>query len=185
MSEHIVSGYCIHPILKYGLEKTKTGSIISKKIYYTGPDAVEHFFSALITIVKQMNNLYSEITNTMHLNEFLTRGRPEEDVEDDYVREGDTNTAQSKEEDLQLKGRKVYDHCHWTEDYRGPAHSSCNLQLSVRKSEYLTRPRDLITKDLRTESISSSPATPLPNPKKELIYHHYHHQALLPPVQVQ
>ena len=166
MSEHIVSGYCIHPILKYGLEKKKTGSIISKEIHYTGPDAVEHFFSALITIVKQMNNLYSEITNTMNLNEFLTRGRPEEDVEDDYVREGDTNAAQSKEEDLQLKGPKVYDHCHWTEDYRGPAHSSCNLQLSVRKSGDLrpgdlTRPRDLITKDLRTESISSSPATPL------------------------
>jgi len=53
------------------------------------------------------------ITNTMSLKEFLTRGRPE-DVEDDYVREGDTKTAQSKEEDLQLKGPKVYDHCHWT-----------------------------------------------------------------------
>jgi hypothetical protein len=125
---------------------------------------VNKFFSALITIVEQMDILYQEegmkkqmldkksmeynqykcathchiceeeITNTMSLKEFLTRGRPEEDVEDDYVREGDTKTAQSKEEELQLKGPKVYDHCHWTGEYRGPAHSTCNLQLSASKS---------------------------------------------------
>ena len=48
MSELIVSGYCILPILKYGLENTNTGSIISKETNYTGPDAVNKFFQCLL-----------------------------------------------------------------------------------------------------------------------------------------
>ena len=79
----------------------------------------EQIFSVLITIVEQMDNLYhqvgmkkqmldknskeykqyqcstnchiceEEIINTMSQKEFLTWGRPEEDAEDDFVREGD------------------------------------------------------------------------------------------------
>ena len=44
-----------------------------------------------------------EIINTMSQKEFLTWGRPEEDAEDDFVREGDTKTARSKEEELHLR----------------------------------------------------------------------------------
>ena len=163
-SEHIVSGYCIRPILKYGLEKTRMGKIMGSEIFYTGPDAVKHFFSSIVKLGLYMEDLMKEegtkkkqldkkseeykeylrarychicedeITNTMKLVDFVKMDKPE-DYEEDYVTEKEEEeTPRTREEELWLLGPKVYDHCHMTGNYRGAAHAVCNLQLRVRKT---------------------------------------------------
>ena len=37
-----------------------------------------------------------------------------------------------------IESDKVRDHCHLTEKYRGPAHNTCNINVTQKQSKFLT-----------------------------------------------
>ncbi|XP_023348207.1 uncharacterized protein LOC111716929 [Eurytemora carolleeae] len=161
IQEHVLTGYTITPVLRYNLDKTEIGMNI-KPISYTGDDSLQHFFASGQEYLHAMELLHEveckkpifiekgseeyeshykddtchiceeEINCKISLKEFIKLKHEMKIEEDDYTLEKSMEIPMYDAN--WLKGPKVWDHCHVTGKYRGPAHSVCNQQLKGDKT---------------------------------------------------
>lgn len=105
-----------HTICSYGLAVNVDGDL---KNYYTyrGPDAITQFINKLLEIEQQLINLLKQVTPMKPLNSTQLA-----------IWNNRTNCHICN---TQLIGGKddVKDHDHYTGEFRGPAHSKCNIQF--------------------------------------------------------
>ena len=113
---HKPSGYSL--LTSCSLDKSK-----NKPTYYRGKDCMERFCDDLKEHVTRITNYEMEPMDP------LTEEEKEscKNQELCHICEKEFCTDNNK------KMRKVRDHCHYTEKYRGAAHSKCNLNNKIVK----------------------------------------------------
>jgi len=113
--KHIASAYCYNTVSAF--EKYKD---ILPLQTYTGPDAHVKFIQSLLDnedkLMKKLNK-NKEIIMTSEDNKYHKNN----------------NNCHICTKPIENINEKVRDHCHITGKYRGPAHSSCNLNLKYTK----------------------------------------------------
>ena len=92
--------------------------------FYRGKDCVENFCKKLKEIVTKIIN-YKE-------KEMI----PSTDIKNKFYEKQKKIHMQKKfcTNENEFKYKKVRDHCHYTEKFRGPAQSICNLKYKVPKN---------------------------------------------------
>ena len=113
---HKPSGYSL--LTSCSFDKSET-----KQTYYRGRDCVKTFCDDLNEHITRISNY------EMKPMDLLTEEEKEsyENQELCHICDKDFCTDNNKEM------RKVTDHCHYTEKYRGAAHSKCNLEYKIVK----------------------------------------------------
>ena len=116
VSEHTPSGFSVSTISSFR-------SIENKQDVYRGKDCVKKFCEFLREHAMKIINF------KMRKMKLLTKEQQEsyENAKICYI-------CEEKFENIYLKDKKyhkVRDHCHYTGEYRGAAHSICNLKYSV------------------------------------------------------
>ena len=111
--EHIVCSYA-YVIVRCDGQKSEIK-------LYKGEDASVHF-------LKEMRKECSRILDVIKSPTPLDLSVDEEE----HFQRADTCWICQKKTD----GDKVRDHCHITGEYRGPAHSNCNLKLALKPATY-------------------------------------------------
>ena len=118
VSEHIPSGFSMSTISLFK-------SIENKHVVYRGKDCMKKFCESLREhATKIINSKKKKMTS-------LTKEQQEsyENAEICYICKEKFENKYVKDKNC----RKVRDHCHYAGEYRGAAHSICNLKYSVPK----------------------------------------------------
>ena len=109
-----------HEACGFGFQVVRYDGKAEKPVTYSGADVVEVFFNHLECEVNNINNIFANpkpLTMT-------------EKNKIDY--ENTTNCWICKQEIKNNKNnQKVRNRCHFTGEYRGAAHKSCNLKLKI------------------------------------------------------
>ena len=114
-SKHEPSGYSLSLIFSFDATK-------NRHYFYRGKDCIKIF-------CKKLKELETEIINYEE-KEMM----PVTDIENKFY-EKQKNCHICKEELWkEIKYKKVRDHCHYTGEFRGAAHSICNLRYKVTKN---------------------------------------------------
>ena len=116
VSKHIPSGFSLSTISSFR-------SIENKDDVYRGKDCMKKFCEFLREHAMKIINFKKKMK--------LLRKEQQESYENAKI----CYICKEKFEDKHLKNKycKVRDHCHYTGEYRGAAHSICNLKYSVPK----------------------------------------------------
>ena len=111
MNVHIPPGWCVKSEFAHGDINNPTKA-------YRGKDCVERFCKHIVSEAKRLYSSFPELPMKP-----LTKAQNRE-----FSRARVCHICLSP---FKLNERKVRDHCHYTGEYRGAAHSSCNLQYKV------------------------------------------------------
>ena len=105
------SGWCIKSEFAYG----EVNNLIKM---YRGKDCIEEFCKHIVSEAKRLHRSFPE--------------KPMEPLTSKLIKaHSEAKVCHICLEGFKIKDRKVRDHCHYTGEYRGAAHSSCNLQYKV------------------------------------------------------
>ena len=127
INKHTPSGFCTY-------SKFAHGDISNPIKLYRGKDCAEVFCDHVIDETKRLHNMFPE----KEMKELTEDEKKCYDIaekchicDDKFIK-----WDESKKEDEDFKKRykkykKVRDHCHYTGQYRGPAHSICNLKYRL------------------------------------------------------
>ena len=118
---HRPSGYSL--VTSCSFDKSKT-----ECKYYRGEDCTKIF-------CKDLKDQATKIIN-YEMKEMIPLTDEEKETHEDqkmcYICEQEFYTDENNKKEFKLK-QKVRDHCHYTEKYRGAAHSICNLRYKIPK----------------------------------------------------
>ena len=115
--KHEPSGFCLCLKGLDGINKVFNPIVYTKKTH--DEDISKIFVKKLETITRKIDNEYSKKPKTIK----LTSQEEFNEAEICHICE-----KEFYEDDSTAKMLKVKDHCHFTGEYRGAAHNSCNLQ---------------------------------------------------------
>ena len=106
-----------HEACGFGYQVVRYDGQTEKPVIYRGKDVVERFLTHLECEVGNINNIFD------HPKPLIMT---EQNTED---HKNDTHCWICEQ---RIKKIKVRDHCHFTGEYRGAAHKSCNLKLKIK-----------------------------------------------------
>ena len=113
-----------HEACGFGYQVVRYDGKSEKPVIYRGEDAVETFLNHLECEVNNINNIFR------HPKPLLMTEQNIQDYE---------NATHCWICEMELidnkKNPKVKDHCHFTGEYRGAAHKSCNLKLAIKPNK--------------------------------------------------
>ena len=112
ISKHIPSGWCVHSTFAYG-------DVPNPLKMYRGKDRVEKFVEYTEEEVKRLHVTFPQQPMT-RLTDVLKR---------EHKAAEKCNICLKEFNDP--RNKKVKDHCHFTNSYRGAAHNSCNLKYCI------------------------------------------------------
>ena len=112
---HIPCGYSM--LTSYTYDKT-----LNEHVFYRGKDCLSKFSKTLKTQVNKIINILQKPMNPLTDHEKMLYANANISFICEKPFGNDKNAI------------KVRDHCHYTGNYRGAAHSACNLQYKIPKS---------------------------------------------------
>ena len=123
VSDHILSGFSMSTISSFRSKKKKNKK--KKHDVYRGKDCIKKFCEFLRKYIVKIINFKQKIMK------LLTKQQQEsyENAKICYICKENFENKYLKDN----RYRKVRDHCQYTRDYRGAAHSVCNIKFSVPK----------------------------------------------------
>jgi hypothetical protein len=101
----------------YSYVKVRYDGVSEPQRIFTGKDAAQNF---VIEIVKEAAAIRKKFSNPMEMIPLTSQEQATHD-----------NATNCWICQIPLFGERVRDHCHITGKYRGPAHKTCNWQLSI------------------------------------------------------
>jgi hypothetical protein len=101
----------------YSYIKVRYDGVSELQRIFTGKDAAQNF---IIKIVKEAALIRKKFSNPMEMISLTSQEQATHD-----------NATNCWICQIPLFGERVRDHCHITGKYRGPAHKTCNWQLSI------------------------------------------------------
>ncbi|XP_057310074.1 uncharacterized protein LOC130648072 [Hydractinia symbiolongicarpus] len=113
LSKHVPCGWCTYNTFAYG-------DVADPLKVYRGEDRVTKFVNHLEDKVKRLYHTYPQ-RDMLPLTEVLKREHDEASKIHIYLKPFDDNENNCK----------VRDHCHYTGQYRGAAHNSCNIKYKI------------------------------------------------------
>ena len=110
-----------HEACEFGYQLIRYDGVAKAPVIYRGDCAVAVFLNHLECELSSINNFFS------HPKPFTVK------EQDNIAYEKATHSWICEKELGNFKNNpKVRDHCHFTDQYRGPAHKSCNLKLKIK-----------------------------------------------------
>ena len=100
----------------------------NKLNYYTGKDCMDRFCKGLKEHATEIINY--EKKEMISLTGKESKSNKKKKVYYIYKKGFSTDDENKR---YQSKKKKVYDHCHYTGEYRGAAHNICNLRYKTPK----------------------------------------------------
>lgn len=113
-SKHVPCGFCIKMV---SIDEKLNSPIIQ----YRGEDVMEKFWEALEIVYDKIENI-------------LKYPKPMVMTKNDELHHANASLCYICNKNFSSCDVKVRDHCHITGKYRGTAHRSCNLNLSIQKN---------------------------------------------------
>ena len=109
----------IKPKTEKAGDKSEINSEHEKPVIYRGKDVVEVFLNHIECEVSNINNIFA------HPKPLIKTEQNIKDYEN-------ATKCWICEQEITKNNPKVRDHCHFTGEYRGAAHTSCNLKLKIK-----------------------------------------------------
>ena len=113
-TNHEVSGFTFY---------TVSSHFAPNRVTYRGPDADKVFLTKIDEEKKRILKIIDDI-KPMHLSE---------KEENDFKHARTCHICRDEFSEKHVKGHKVRDHCHFTGEFRGAAHNTCNLKMRTIK----------------------------------------------------
>ena len=108
-----------HEACGFGYQVVRYDGQTEKPVIYRGKDVVEVFLNHLECEVSNINNIFA------HPKPLIMTEQNIKDYEN-------ATKCWICEQEITKNNPKVRDHCHFTGEYRGAAHKSCNLKLKIK-----------------------------------------------------
>ena len=108
-----------HEACGFGYQVVRYDGQTEKPVIYRGKDVVEVFLNQLVCEVSNINNIFA------HPKPLIMTEQNIKDYEN-------ATKCWICEQEITKNNPKVRDHCHFTGEYKGEAHKSCNLKLKIK-----------------------------------------------------